>query len=226
MEQPHECRFCGSKFHRAETLHTHMCVKKRRHMEINTVESRLAFRAFQRFYDLATPSKKQKTAQDFIDSPFYIDFVKFGNHLAVLKPVYPEKFIEFVINHSIKLKDWSKDYVYYAYIEDLIKKEPAEAATERSIAEILAWTDNNKAEFSKFFSLISANEASHMICTGKISPWVLYLCTSGGTLMDKFNEDHAKMIGNIIDPSIWMKKFKNNPDDVTYIKSILVEVGV
>lgn len=189
-------------------------------MEIDSVASRFGFRTFQRFYDLTATSKKPKTTQEFIDSPYYIDFVKFGNHLANLKPVYPEAFIDFVIKNSIKLKDWTKDFVYDTYIEDLVKKEPATAAVDRTITEIIEWTTANGTAFNTFFRDVSANEASHMIRTGKVSPWVLYLCNSGGDLIERFNEDHAKIIGNIIDPGFWMRKLKKS-DDVDYIRSIL-----
>ncbi len=219
--QPFECKYCKTKFHKETTLTTHMCVKKRRHLEIETPASRFGHRTFQRFYDLTMANKKPKSIQEFIDSPYYIDFVKFGNHLANLKPIYPEKFIDFVIMQSVKLKDWTKDFVYDLYIQDLVKKEPADAATERSIAEIAEWTAANKVEFKDFFVHISANEAAYMIRTGKISPWVLYLCESGGNLMEKFSEDHSKIIGDTIDPAFWKRKFKTNSDDVEFIRSVL-----
>ena len=224
--QPFVCKFCGTKFHRENTLTTHMCVKKRRHMEIDTPASRFGFRTYQRFYELTMSAKKTKTTQEFIDSPYYIDFVKFGNHLANLKPVYPEKFIEFVIKNSVDLKNWTKDYVYYTYVEDLVKKEPATAATDRTITEIVEWTTENNVAFNEFFGHISANEASHMIRTGRISPWVLYLSESGGSLMDSFTADHTPMIGDIIEPGFWMKKFRQNGDDVDYIKALLEQAGL
>jgi hypothetical protein len=224
--QNFECKYCGTKFHKEGTLTTHMCVKKRRHMEIDSQASRFGFRTFQRFYDITMASKKPKTIQEFIDSSYYIDFVKFGNHLANLKPVYPDKFIDFVLKNGVKLKDWTRDFVYDTYIEDLVKKEPADAAIERTLGEIIEWTTSNNTQFSAFFSDISANEAAHMIRTGKISPWVLYLCDSGGNLMAKFNDDHAKIIGNIIDASFWKKRFKNNEDDVDYTTALLGQAGL
>lgn len=224
--QQFQCKFCNMKFHKETTLVTHMCVKKRRDMEINTPASRFGHRTFQRFYDLTMANKKPKTTQEFIESPYYIDFVKFGNHLANLRPVYPEKFIDFVIKNGVKLKDWTKDFVYDMYIENLVKTEPAEAATARTIDEIVEWTEANKASFNDFFGTISANEAAHMIRTGKISPWVLYLCESGGKLMGKFNADHERIISGVIDPGFWMKKFKNNKEDVDYIRSLLEQAGL
>jgi hypothetical protein len=226
MEQNFECKFCGTRFHKETTLTTHMCVKKRRHMDLNTAGSRFGFRAFQRFYELTVKAKKVKTQQEFIESSYYIDFVKFGNHLALLKPLYPEQFIDYVIMNGVFLKDWTKDAVYELYIENLVKKEPAVSATERTITEIMEWCNTHGVEFTQFFSTITANEAAYLIKTGRISPWVLYLAASGESLMSQFNEDHSKMIGGVIDPGFWMKKFKKQDDDVDYIKDLLRQAGL
>ena len=203
-----------------------MCVKKRRHMDIGTAGSRFGLRAFQKFYELTTKSKKIKTIEEFINSPYYIDFVKFGNHLALLKPVHIEKYIEYVILNGVKLKDWTKDFVYDVYVEDLVKKEPAVSATERTVTEIIDWCDKNNVAFDKFFSTVNVNEAAHLIRTGRISPWVLYLSSTGGELLSRFNEDHSNMIGAIIDPGQWMKKFKKADDDVSYIRELLEQAGL
>lgn len=226
MKQDFECKYCKKRFHQEKTLVTHMCVKKRRHMDINCAGSRFGLRTFQRFYELTQNSKKTKTAEDFINSPYYIDFVKFGNHIHTLKPIFPEQFIDFVIRNGVKLNDWCKDYVYYTYIEDLTRKEPAESATERTIENIIEWCTENNIEFNKFFDTVSANEASHMLKTGRISPWVMYLSSTGDSLMARFNEDHSKMIGGVIDPAAWAKKFKHSPSDVEYIRGLLEQVGI
>lgn len=226
MEQNYQCKFCGTKFHKETTLATHMCVKKRRHMDLDSTGSRLGFRTFQRFYEKSTNSRTLKTTDDFINSPYYIDFVKFGNHLALLKPVHTERYIDFVIMNGVKLKDWAKDFVYETYIEDLVRKEPAVSAVERTVEEIMQWCDKNGVEFKDFFRKVNANEAAYLIKTGKISPWVLYLASTGDELMSRFNGDHAKMIGGIIDPGDWMRKFKKQEDDVSFIKEILEQSGL
>lgn len=220
------CKFCGTKFQKEKTLTTHMCVKKQRHIDINTAGSRFGLRAFQKFYELTMQSKKLKSIDEFIDSPYYIDFAKFGNHLAALKPLYIDKYIEFVIMNGVKLKDWTKDFVYDTYIIDVIKKEPANSATDRTITEIIEWCDKNHIPFNDFFFSISANEAAYLIRTGRISPWVLYLSPSGEQLMSRFNEEHGKMIAGIIDAAYWMKVFKKSGDDVEYIRTLLEQSGL
>lgn len=223
MEQKFECKFCGNKFHKEGTLSAHMCVKKQRHLDLNTAGSRYGFRAFQRFYELTTNSKKIKTQQEFIESKYYIDFVKFGNHLDLLKPVHIEQYIDFVVMSGLKMPKWMTDPVYELYVENLVKTEPPLSAVERTISKIVEWTEKNNVPFKDFFYLLSANEGAHLVKTGRISPWVLYLADSAEDLMKRFEADtaHARMIQNIIDPGFWMRKFKKSNDDVDYIRNLL-----
>lgn len=227
MEQKFECKFCKKKFHKEITLTTHMCVKKQRYMDADAAGPRFGLRVFQRFYTLTIRgTKTAKSLDEFINSPYYIDFVKFGNHLATLRPLHPEQYIDYVLLNGVKLKDWSKDFVYDVYIEDLVRKEPADAGCERTISEIMKWSEENNTAFTDFFTAISANEAAYLVHMGLISPWVLYLSESGGNLIGRFNEDHAKMVSGIIDASFWMKRFKKSPDDVEFIRSLLEQVGL
>jgi hypothetical protein len=44
--------------------------------------------------------------------------------------------------------------------------------------------------------------------------------------MNRFNEDHAKMIRLVIDAGFWMKKFKKDKEDVEYIRTLLEQAGL
>jgi hypothetical protein len=44
--------------------------------------------------------------------------------------------------------------------------------------------------------------------------------------MGRFNQDHAKIIGSIIDAGFWIKRFKKNADDVDFIKNMLQQAGL
>ncbi|HEY6435343.1 MAG TPA: hypothetical protein VIY47_02020 [Ignavibacteriaceae bacterium] len=201
-------------------------MKKQRHADINLAGPRLGFRTFQRFYALTTSAKQLKSVQDFIDSNFYIAFVKFGHHLVSLKPLHTSQFIDFIIKNGVPLKDWTKDVVYFTYLEDLIQKEPATNAATRTITNICEWCDSNSVNFSDFFSNISANEGAYMIKTGKISPWILYLSSKGGDLLNRLTQDHSSMVSGMIDAKYWMRKFKKNNNDVLYIQNILNQAGL
>ena len=222
----HECRFCGNSFKSPNTLSVHVCVKKRRHMDSESPGPRMGFRVFQRFFALTTKSKVPKSLDDFINSAYYIDFVKFGHYLIHLKPIVINEFIDYVIKNSIKLKDWTKEAVYDAYIDALVKTEPAENAVERSIVTIAEWTAKNNCPMDEFFKKATANEIAFLVRRGRLSPWVLYLAASADDVMESFNEDHVKLIGSLIDSCVWQKRFRNNKDDVEFIASVLEAAGL
>lgn len=54
---------------------THVCVE-RRHMEASATGPRLGLQVFVRFYQITAISKKTKTLDEFVESQFYIDFVR------------------------------------------------------------------------------------------------------------------------------------------------------
>ena len=222
----HVCKFCSKGFGSERTLSVHMCVKKKRWAERDTIGSRIGFRVFQRFYELTTQSKKPKTQEDFIESKFYADFVKFGRHLVRLNPINADAFIDFVIKNGVKLSQWGEDFVYDTFLEDFMKTESAEAALERTILEMQDWATENKKEYFNFFREVNANEATFLIRAGRISPWVLYLAPSADELFTRLSYEQGKIINTVIDPARWQARFMLKKDDVKFVTTILEEAGL
>lgn len=211
------CKYCKRAFTSERTLTAHMCTKKRRWTERNTVAFRLGFRVFQIFHEKTTTSKKIKTHEDFINSKFYKAFMKFGRHLVDLDPVDAEHYIAFIIDNGVKLKDWTADYVYEAYIEDFMKKEPVLRALERTFITMETWAKENGLVYNQFFTHANTNEAVYLIRSGKITPWVLYLSETGGNFFDRINEEQAAIIQAIIDPHKWKVIFMTQKENVDMV---------
>ena len=73
-----------------------MCEKKRRHLQKDEKRVRFGHYAFQRFYKLSAGAKKEKTYEDFCNSQYYNAFVKFGSFINNVRPLYPERYIDYV----------------------------------------------------------------------------------------------------------------------------------
>lgn len=215
------CKFCSKGFSSEKTLISHLCPKKKRYADKDTPGARLGFRAFQRFFELTTQSKTPKSEMDFIQSPYYIAFVKFGRYLIDLHPLSPEEFTDFLIKNAIPLKSWCVEAVYEKHLSLYTKKEPACRAAERSIVTMTVWADENNDDYNNFFKHVHPVEATHLIRSGHISPWVLYLAESGQELFDRLNDEQAKLISNVIDPDYWQDKMLKKKDDVVFIRTIL-----
>lgn len=222
----HVCKFCKKGFSTEKTLARHLCVKKKRSAEQDTVGARIGLQVFVRFHELTSNSKKPKTVEDFIDSSFYADFVKFGRYLVELDPIHPSMFIDFVIKNAVKITDWNKEYVYQSYLDDLVKKEKAESAVERTIMEMQEWCDKNDCVLQEFFAKISPVEATFKIKAGRLSPWVLYLASSAEKLLIRMSEEQGKIMSSAIDPGTWNVKFMLAPDSVEFVRDLLENAGL
>ena len=194
--------------------------------EKDTLSSRLGFRVFQRFYELTTSQKTPKTFEDFVGSQYYKDFVKFGRHLSQRDAINTEKFTDFVITNGVKLRDWTKPHVYETFLQEHMKKEPAERALERTILTLSEWAEENNTTFDKFFDEVTTTEATHIIQAGRISPWVLYLSDRASNLLSRMTSEQGAMVQAVIDPKIWQVRFANKPDDVEFVVDILEKAGL
>jgi hypothetical protein len=209
-----------------KTLYAHMCENKRRAMQKDEKRVQAGFMAFNKFFRMTQAAKKDKTYEDFCKSPYYNAFVKFGSFINNVLPLYPEKFMDYVIKSGVKLDHWCRDELYDSYLFDMIKSEPVESAVQRSIQTMMEWGDISQAEFNHYFNYVNLNRAVHDIRNGKISPWILLNCRGGKDLLNKFNNDQLDMIAPAFDLPFWLKKFKAVPADVALVKEICKEAGI
>jgi hypothetical protein len=200
-----------------------MCEKKRRALQKDEKRVRLGFYAFGRFYKLSAGNKKEKTYEDFCASSYYNAFVKFGSFVNNVRPLYPEKYIDYVVTSGVKLDHWCRDEMYEKYAVELILKENVSTALERSVKTMIEWAEENNAHWNSYFNYISLNRAVWHIKDGKISPWLVLNCASGKEMLSKFNDEQLGMIYHVINPEHWALRFKRLPNDVQLVKDIAKE---
>lgn len=203
-----------------------MCVKKRRHLDKDSVASRMGLQLYGRFYELNTAQKNSKTIDEFINSKYYTAFIKFARRLMDLRPVDQSRFIDYVFRNGFKERDWCKDKVYESYIVDLLSKEPADRGLERSIKTMETWGQKYEKPFNEFFAYVAPAEATHLVKMGKISPWVLYLAETSDLLWERLSDEQANIIASVIDPKVWRAKFELKKDDCSFTRDILKDAHI
>ena len=226
MQLNFKCEYCGKEFAKEKTLVVHVCEQKRRHMSKNERHVQAGLLTFQRFYEISQKSKTPKTFEEFSNSSFYNAMVKFGSFLINTAPIYPEMFIDFVIRSGVKLDHWCRDELYETYIADLIKKEPADGAIQRTIKTMMDWADENSAPWEHYFQYVNLNRATHDIKEGLVSPWLLLNTKSGKELLQRMNDEQLEIVGPMIDPQFWMRRFKALPADIELIKDVIKEARI
>jgi hypothetical protein len=118
-----KCKYCNKGFRREKTLIVHVCEPKRRYQAKDDTGPRIGMQAFQRFYN-ATQSNtnKVKTHADFISSPYYLAFVKFGWFMHQVRAINPMEFVDFLLKNNVKLDWWTKDRYYEKFIVSFMQK--------------------------------------------------------------------------------------------------------
>ena len=223
MNESYTCVHCQSKFAKEKTLYVHICEQKRRHLAKSEKHVQMGFIAYDKFYKLSQKSDKPKTYEEFANSPYYTAFVKFGSFLHNVNPMYPEKFIDYVVTSGVKLDHWCKETLYYDYIENLIKTESVETALERSISTMMEWANDHDSVWNHYFHYVSLYRALYDIKDGKISPWLVLNTDSGKKLLTQLNDDELSSISHVIDIIFWSKKFRSAGEDLDLVRQVIKE---
>ena len=203
-----------------------MCEPKRRHLQKNEKWVQNAFIVFRRFYQIHQKNTKEKTYDDFCNSAYYNAFVKFGRHMMHINPLYPEKYIDYVILSKIKLDHWARDDLYEEYLIETLKVEPIESALQRSIATMMDWAEEQHAQWADYFRLVNTNRAVAHIQQGKISPWLLLGCTAGKNLLKSLNDEQLQLVSKIIALDFWTQRIKSSPADQLFVKETAKEAKI
>ena len=217
------CTHCGSNFTREKTLVVHMCEQKRRALAKTEKHVVMGYDAYNRFYRKTQGAKQDKTYEEFSKSPYYNAFVKFGSFVSNVNPLYPDRFIDYVVTSGVKLDHWCRDELYEKYVLDLIKVESVETALQRSIGHMMSWADDNNSQWNHYFHYVSLSRATFDIKDGKVSPWLILNCKSGKEMLSKLTDEQLSAIGTIIDPPFWVNKFKKLPADVELVRQVVKE---
>lgn len=226
VEQPFKCTHCGKSFMKDRTLISHLCERKRRALQKDEKRVQTGYYTFNRFWQLTQNSKKNKTYDEFADSSYYNAFVKFGSYINNVNPIYPDKFIDYIIKSGIKLDHWTKDSHYEKYLQEMLKVEPVESAVQRTIQTMIEWSDEQNAKFTHYFNYVSLNRAVQDIITGKISCWVILNTKAGKDMIQKMNDEQVALIAPVFDVKYWLKKFKENPADKALVLEICEKIGL
>ena len=223
------CKYCNKSYVKESTLAAHLCEPKRRWQQQNEAGVQLGFKAYLRFYEITQGSAKLKTYEEFISSPYYLAFVRFGRYLIGIRAVNSASFIDWLLKNNKKLDHWCKDQLYSEWLHQYLKKESVQDAIERALKEMQEYADSDtklQHNFANYFSLGSSNVVCHHIANGRISPWIVYNSDSGIEFLARLNEEQLAIVMPWIDPDFWQHKFKDYVADSEWCKDVLHKAGL
>ena len=219
------CRYCSRSFSRETTLSVHVCEQKKRWQEQSERGVQLGLQGYLKFYEYTQGSAKLKTWDDFVTSPYYRAFVKWGRYCVDVRVIRPERLLEWLLKHNKKIDNWCSDKLYTEYLVTHVQKETVNDALARAIEYGLSWSEKTGSPSHDCLRYGSVNATCYAVTTGRVSAWVIYNSESGQKFLTELNAEQVAMIWPYIDSDIWQKKFADYPGDQEYAREILTQAG-
>jgi hypothetical protein len=220
VTEKHVCEFCEKEFARETSIVKHVCETKRRWLNKDKHENRIAFSAWVQFFD-KNSNKKKKEYIDFIKSAYYTAFVKFGIYCIDANVINVKRYVDWLLKNQISIDTWNRDSVYTNFIIDYLKTEDPLDAIARSIETTISLGQESKVLTKDVFRYGNSNKICFEITKGKISPWMLFQSESGLKFVENLDRTQQKMILDYINPEQWAIKFKKHKHIIPEIKELL-----
>jgi hypothetical protein len=141
--QTFKCRYCEKEFRKESTLAAHLCEQKRRWQQEKETGVQLGLRAYLRFYETTQGSARLKSYEDFVTSPYYNAFVKFGRYMVGIRAINSQHFTDWLLKNNKKIDHWCKDSFYEEWLHEYLKKESPQDALERALNEMQSYADEH-----------------------------------------------------------------------------------
>jgi hypothetical protein len=219
------CQYCQKDFIRETSLAVHSCESRRRRQERDEPGVRLGFHAYIKFYELTQGSARLKTFDDFVDSPYYRAFVRFGRYCVDIRAVNPAQFVEWALKKNKKIDHWCRDSVYTEYLVEYLKTESVDDALARAMEFGISWQETTGSPAQDCLRYGNVNVICHAITAGRISAWAIYNSTSGQEFLGNLTPDLITAIWPYIDADVWQKRFRDYQADTEYARDILRKAG-
>ena len=221
------CKYCAKEFSKESTLAVHVCEPKRRWQQENETGVQFGLRSYLRFYEVTQGSSKLKSYGDFVASPYYNAFVKYGRYCVSIRAINFASFTDWLLKNNKKLDYWCKDSLYEEWMTEYLRREAVQDALERALKEMEDYAGNSDiANFSHYFRYGNSNRICYHISTGRVSPWVVYNCDTGVEFLGNLSEEQIGLVMPYIDPDFWNRKFTDYMADVEWCKHVLKAAGL
>jgi hypothetical protein len=168
---------------------------------------------------------KNTTYEEFIRSPYYAAFAKFGSYCVDVNIINVPRYTDWLLKENIKIDKWNTDTVYTKFLVQYIRTEDAFDAIHRSVEHCIRMGRDENIQPNDVLRYIHPNRICQAISTGKISPWLLYQSDSGVKFLSTLSQDHVNIVLDYINPEQWALKFHREPDLTKQIRDTLKLAG-
>jgi hypothetical protein len=221
----YQCQYCNRVFRRESTLTSHVCEPRRRFEARGDRGVEIGYQAFLEFYQTLQNNGRQRTQNEFEQSPYYRAFVQFGGYCVNTRVVDPESYMRWLLAHNRRVDRWALDTEYTEYLIEWLPTEPVSQAMRRAQIWAEEWSERNSAPARDCLRYSNSNAVCQAIVAGRVTGWVLYNCASGQDFLGRLQSRDLEMIWPYIDSDRWGRRFRESPQDQALAETLLTDQG-
>lgn len=225
VDTVNKCIWCDREFTKLSTLAKHLCERKRRHNNQSLKHVQIGFQAFNKFYKVLQ-NTKVKTYIDFMNSPYYLAFIRLGHYVIDVNCFNVQSYIDWVIRNSVPIDKWNTDKIYSVWLHDWTYKEDHWDAANRSFETMADWAVEHKSVFNHYFKYATNSRIIADIQKGSISGWIVYCSDTGRNWLQSLNDSELNYVWDLVNSDKWQKKFKDYKEFYKDIKDLCRQAGL
>lgn len=222
-----KCQFCNKSYDRENWFKKHKCKKSKVFWEasedilINSYNLFVYWQARNGF----TKRGKNKTFEEFHNSWFFQIFKDLNEYLDKKKITNGQRYVDWLIEASIKEKDWKNPKNLNAFRQFLILVETPKEQAHSTRAFIKNYCEKNEIDPNDFFTSITHGQLTEMIKSYNIRPWVVFSVSIILNMIGDadFPVNLLEDIDSVYSFDVWEKKIEANPNFSREVERMILE---
>lgn len=214
-----ECKFCGAKFKTEKGFSKHKCKRSTLAGGSQATMAR-AFALFDFWYRYQAFSRKQKTFQDFLKSPYMELFIKTAELTERVHVGSPFDFVRWLSDNRVPSSVWTSDEAVKLYRDNYALTENASKQAIETLKRMAEWCDSRGVETAHFFSEVPPSELVNWVLSGRMSPWVLFIGNSTPAF-SRMSEEQIEIVCGVASPEYWEKRIASDKASSDTVRKLI-----
>ncbi len=219
LKKEYKCTFCGKPFKRKVWYDKHVCDKKKRFIQANSINSQKAYRLFSHWQRRTGLMRrgKEKTMEEFCKSPYYNSFVhlvEFSNEHYVISAY---TYLDWLIEKKVPDYEWCRRARVDEFKADYRRFEVPMEQAKDTVKNIKHWCAQKGYSVKEFFNVVRPGEVLNMVREGRMTQWVLFTYTPALRMVERFDDEAFFTLDEFLNTEHWMNTVEQNQAEVAEI---------
>lgn len=222
----HTCGYCNKGFSAEGWFLKHHCKEMIREEEFASPSGQAAW-GYYKYWMKEKFKNFTASSISFKKSKYFNSFYKFTKFSQKARLPDTKLYVKLMVTHKIDPVNWTKDAAYRKYLDYITYKLSPHELIKITVKTLLDEASSAGIDVSKIFDVLTPAEVIQLLYQRKLSPWLLIHSKKFKEFYKiKATSEQQINMQALINPDMWLKKFKKFPKDVEIVKEYIIELGI